>query len=364
MAPIRSHQWLELEALGNTLRDSRALRPEERELLTAVATGPVRMVDLFRRLRLTDSHQFQEMLARAVGRGWLQVHDENPRLPPSSPGLPRDPEGEVDPARALENLLARYQAAPLEPAPVVVIVEPAVEPEPVAVELPPPPAPQPPAEQPPAPAPTPPPPPPAEDADNWMAALGVSAPQVFPSSKPKSFTPEEEIGHLSPAHADLLRALANTPPSAIERPAVHVPAYGFGERAPSQDPADPGFVRLKDVGAVRGPGDGASSEPTSGHVPSAAPPKAPAPSTTPSVRSRRQNNGREQFLAATRRNAAAREGAKALADRNKQDIRARKQADEEAMLKQRKLEDAVRRPSLRDHAERARRIRDGLPPES
>ena len=363
MAPIRSHQWLELDPIGDTARDSRALRPEERDILTALSAGPLRMVDLFRRLRLTDSAHFQELLARAVGRGWLQVHNDDPRQAPLSSAFAAEPslETPVDPALALEQLLARYQADPVvtpsAPPEVEPPLAPSSEPLPETVEV---------AASPPSvPLRVVPPPVMEGPQDDWMAALGVSPVALPASPDPRSAAPAPADDlPVSAAHAELLRALANTPPSAIERPAVKVPAYGLGETIKRPSTEDPGFVRLKDVGAVRGPGDGPlSGSSGSGSVaPSAVP--APPVQTTPSARSRRQNNGREQFLAATRRQAADRENAKLLAQRNKQEQLERKVRHDEAVEQQRKVEASARRPSLRERADRARRIRDGLPPES
>lgn len=370
MTPIRSHQWLALDPVGDEARDSRALRPEERDILTALSAGPVRMVDLFRRLRLTDSTQFQELLARGVGRGWLQVHNDDPRQAPVPSAFAVDTSSDtpVDPALALEQLLARYQAdpvvEPLAPAEPLPVSAPLPEPPPVSLV-------PPPVESGSAPVPSPArsvPPPRVVDGpeDDWMAAMGVSPVALPTSPVPRSAAPapSDELP-VSAAHAELLRALANTPPSAIDRPAVKVPAYGLGETLKPPSAEDPGFVRLKDVGAVRGPGDGPLSGPSgSGSVaPSAAVPAPPA-QTTPSARSRRQNNGREQFLAATRRQAVDRENARLLAQRNKQDQAERQMRHDDVVEQQRKVEATARRPSLREHAERARRIRDGLPPES
>jgi len=340
MALIRSYQWLALEPSGDDARESGIVRTEEREVLLALSAGPARMVDLFRRLRWSDSRQFQELLSRAVGRGWLTVHDDNP-LTASTVPVPEKPSQPtaLNPAQALEQLLARYDANPESPS-----VAPAV-PEPSQA--------LPPAEEESKePAPSLPKPGPASE-DDWMSALGVTTAPPYAERAP--FAPlEEEGAPVSPEHAELLQSLAHAP----ARPAVRVPAYGLGDSS-SPLPEDPGFVRLKDVGGVRGPGDspssGGASAPTANPV---APSKAPA--TSPSVRSRRQNNGRDQFLAATRRNAAARETAKIQADRFKQEQLERKQREEEAVAERRRAEQAIRRPSLREQAERARKIRDGF----
>ncbi len=350
MALIRSHQWLALDALGDTARDARTTRSEDRELLGALTAGPVRMVDLFRRLRQSDSNQFQDLLGRAVGRGWVQVHEQDPRVLLDVDKVEPVQDAPSDPASALEALLARYNvqedapaAAPEPPATVPVVV---ASPSPVAPSLPP--APESSSDE--------------ASGEDWMSALGVSVPtrpsQADPTTVQRLVQPERPFDLSEPtgAHAELLRALAHAPPSAVSRPAVHVPEYGL---APSvdQSPASQDFVRLKDVGAVRGPGDGPPTDPKS------APTPLPAPGTTPSVRSRRQHNGREQFLAAARRNAAARDDARTLAERNKQEQKARKEQELERVAEQKKQEQAQRRPSLREHAERARRIRDGHLPE-
>jgi len=350
MTAIRSHQWLELHAQGAQAREAKTTRLEERELLLAVASGPVRMVDLFRRLRVGDSGQFQDLLSRVVGRGWLVVHETNPGLRSGLPAaLPQAPEDE--PAEsALEALLARYKNFQEEPESAD-----AALPNPAS---PPPPA----AEEPSLPSPSVSPPPYSQGAmDDWMAAMGLApAPGPAASPAPSASPPtSEEAPPLSGAHADLMEALS----ASRQRPPVVVPAYGLGGHPPVSPKEDPGFVRLKDVGAVRGPGDGPASEPKS------TPPKPdalPAPSSSLSTKARRQKqqNGREQFLAVARRNAAAREDARLTAQRLRQSILEQEERERAKVERQRQQEDAVRRPSIQERAERARKIRDGLPPES
>lgn len=426
---IYSHQWLEIQESGDRIRLDRATKYEDRELLQALRLEPVRVVDLFRRMRVSDSHVFQEMLGRMVSRGWVKVHEANPteNLGDSQPALPASlgapkedpPGGSGDQGSALDALLARYarsasegtevpweasqEGMPSEEDLLIALrgttdfqpAEPRQEPHqekpPIAthtsvsvtgetveslvlpdpVELPSPflsesvtekEVPLPPWEA------IPPSPPVNEEEESaLMAAMGLSGKKTGHQAPPRrpvaAAPPSERWG--GGGHEALLAALRQEKPSGLENPPVEVPSYGLGLSAspPPADSQHSDFVRLRDVGAVHGPGDGASGAPTTpSDLPQPLPVKASRKEPEEmTARSRRRHEDRSKMLDAARREAAARQEAK---DRAAQRLRERDAAaavQREKVMLQRAQEDMGRGGTFMDRAERARRIREGLP---
>ena len=390
MATIHSHQWLEIHEVGLEASQSRLLRVEERELLLALRSAPVRVVDLFRRLRVTDGQAFQDVLGKAVSRGWLVVHEVNPSAPvvenpePEAPALSSED--------ALGALLAKYAqeqeqasddlgvAAPEWERPAVAEELPApVEeklPEAVSPALPSEEAPLEPneglgfSEEPlPLPAQAPSAPvyveTPPEGADELFAAMGLDpgqAEKLLPpaSSEPAPARPKE-TGSSWGGNQALLDALAAASPSFPAPSSVSVPEYGLAAPAPAE-PQDNTFVRLKDVGAVFGPGERADDSSGTGSPVPAKPDEDVL--EDPTTRTRRRRSARERMLEAARREEADRQAAR---DRARQ-LQERKAAEEaqrkETIARQRAAEEMARGPSFLSRAEKARRIRDGVPPKS
>lgn len=366
MTSIRSHQWLELKDLGMEACQSRSVRVEEKEALIALRS-PVRVVDLFRRLRVTDGRLFQEMLSRFVGRGWVAVHENNPL---EVELLEPEAEAEAPSADALGALLARYAqeegsaaqklgvelpdweapSAPL-PSPSVESREPleqsspepaqaGVKPvEPAYVETGP------------------------EGADALLAAMGVS-----PGSAPGLMKEHEEASGKNPepsfggGNQALLDALAAALPTEAPSAPVKIPEYGLA--APRQeDPLDGGFVRLKDVGVTFG-ASGGNADSASGSAGSGALKKPHQTLEEPTTRTRHRQAARERMLSAARREEADRQAAKERARQFKERKEAEEAQRKETVARQRATEEMSRGQSFLSRTEKARRIRDGLPPKS
>lgn len=373
MATIHSHQWLKLNASGLEASQSRLLRTEERELLQALRSAPVRVVDLFRRLRVTDGQSFQEVLGKAASRGWIEVHDVNPAQAAS-------PLAEPEPAAlssedALGALLAKYAQEQEHVSEVVGVATPEwekpeilSEPEvvvsfPVSADPFGMPSENSPAE--PAPAATvseahvdl-----PLEGADALFAAMGVDpekAGGLMPPS-PSDAPPKEQESPFGSNQA-LLEALGASAPYAPS--SFSVPEYGLAVSQPSGPAAqDDGFVRLKDVGAGFGVGS-RSEEPTSPISPPVRPAKDEE-NDDPTTRTRHRLSARERMLEAARREEADRQAAKERAREAKERRAAEEEALRQRVAAQRAQEELARAPSFLSRAEKARRIRNGLPPNS
>lgn len=401
MTAIRSHQWLEIQPVGLEASQGRVLRPEERELLAALRTAPVRMVDLFRRLRVTDGRQFQDLLARAVGRGWVVAHDQSPE---AAPPPPVEASPSPAPADALGALLARYAAdahrddveagtPAWERAPVPPVLEPAsapVEGAPATAPT----SPSPPSYPAPAAAPDAdalagggeesPSDPWARDAeepwkeepvrapipdrvdvgpegaDELFAAMGIDASKADKLLPPRSddtarpAPPRSSGGHSNQA---LLEALAQAAPSAVPSAPVTVPEYGLpaADTAP-RAPSSGAFPLLRDVGAVVGPGD---SEPGGASEDAAPPPPKQDVFEDPTTRTRRRRSAREKMLDAARREEADRLAAKERAAAFQAKKAAEEAARKESVGRQKAQENLERSGTFMDRVERARRLRQG-----
>lgn len=391
MATIHSHQWLEIHEVGLEASQSRLLRVEERELLLALRSAPVRVVDLFRRLRVTDGQAFQDVLGKAVSRGWLVVHDFNPSGPVAE--KPEPESAALSSEDALGALLAKYAQEQEQASDDLGVAAPEWERPAVAEDAPgspmgtghsdevvPVPLPDDAlseenqessfSEEPPSSVPKEPAAPvyvetPKEGADELFAAMGLDpgqaekllppAPQEPAASRAKETSPSWG------GNQALLDALSAASPSFPASSSVSVPEYGLAPPAPA-DPQDNTFVRLKDVGAVFGPGERADDSGGTGTPVPAAPDQDVL--EDPTTRTRRRRSARERMLEAARREEADRQAAR---DRARQ-LQERKAAEEaqrkETIARQRAAEDMARGPSFLSRAEKARRIRDGVPPKS
>lgn len=374
MVTILSHQWLKLNATGLEASQSRSVRTEERELLQALRAAPVRVVDLFRRLRVTDGQAFQDVLGKAASRGWIEVHDTNPaeeKAPVAESEAP--PLSSED---ALGALLAKYAQEQEHVSEVAGVVTPEWE-KPESLSEPDdvlsfPVSPDPfgpssegmsgPSVTPVTTVPTVHVAPSPEDADALFAAMGLD-PEEATSLEPAPSRPESaprEAPSLGSNQA-LLEALAASAPSSPS--SVSVPEYGLQASTPlDTSDKDDGFVRLRDVG--EGFGEGGGSEDPSNPI---SPPARPAPDRDdddPTTRTRHRRSARERMLEAARREEAERQAARERA----REARERRAAEEEALRQkiasQRAQEEMARGPSFLSRAEKARRIRDGLPPNS
>lgn len=397
MSHIPPHFWLEMQPTGFEAQESRTLRVEDKELLAAVGSRPSRVLDVFRRLRWTESQAFQDALNRMVIRGWIvaretlgepldassteeQSSGEDPlaallaRYANEAGGHPFDDdpgfafpghssEEDSDTARPVqeEALGAGASEEDQLPAPLDESSNFSEEPQPVLTQDNPE---QPGDEEVPGPSPwekVPPSPPATErDAEDLIAAMGLADGAKRPPSPAPPSSPSEEPAFSS--HESLLKALLRGAPMPNARPVVDVPEYGMGPAAPTVVPAPDDFVRLRDVGATVGPGDGPSSSPLQ---PSPAPDKKRGKSalgaTEPvSERTRRRQQDRQRMLEAARREQAQREEAKERAEKMRIQKEVEAEERERRLQHQRAQEEADRGSTFLSRAERARRIRDGL----
>lgn len=367
MTSIPSHFWLEILDAGREARDSRGTRLDDRELLAALGNRPLRVLDVFRRLRWTDSRLFQEALARGVARGWLRSLEEEPGSP-GRPGEPSEASMEED-EDALARLVARHAAQADSRG------EEATDllPEGTDLDLSDPEAgwPLPDAlasgepsqeggadarmhdEERPWEKIPPSPPPSRADADSLLEAMRL--PRALLDAPPEEPPAQEAPVPRELADDTLLRLLRGAPDQAPATGAVvPVPEYGMAPPAPARPAQDEGFVRLRDVGAVRGPGDGPAPAGVSSGKEAGG---EPGPMT---ARSRGRLEDRQRMLAAARREAAARAQARERARQRQQEIEARAQEVEDARKQHRLQEEANRGASFLGRAERARRLRAKL----
>ena len=324
MSPILPHQWIELLPEGDRTRKGTASSLEEREFLSALRSGPVRLVDAFRRLRWSDSDRFQAIAQRALARGWIEVSASPPVE--AVPTVLQEPETGED---ALSVLLRRHAAGevvdPIPPA----ALDPIDDPVPAQLD----PAPW--ERLPPAAQAT------EANADELWKAMGVGPPSLPPGG-----LAAEHSAALETRPDPSLDAWLREPPTDV---VVQVPEYGLPDRT-VLEPSSP-FARLR-------------ADP-----PSLPPETWPSPASArlpdgPSERSARRLADREKMLSAARREAADRKAAQQRAQGFLQE-----QAAEQARLDAEQAE--IRRHEsvqsrafdFQERAARARRIRDGLPPD-
>ena len=385
MSTIPSHHWLELSETGVQARSDRLLRPEERELIGALQAAPLRVVDLFRRLRVTDSQQFHSLLSRASGRGWFSVHEVRPN---AAQVLVVEQDAPLpSPEDALGALLARYATEeavisdeigvivpeweqPIVPTPeaspsdapddqtevqegtndqesegalpreepISELPVPArpVSHEPLFVEV------------------------PKEGADALFAAMGFEGevkawePQ---SPDPRSYSDSDS--NTDEGNNALLEALAHAASSQRSSSGVQVPEYGLAPSEEEED-KDSSFVRLMDIGGVFGETSSGSSG--SSDTPSPvekrrerARRQEPEEVTT---RSRRRNDARQRILVAARREQAEREAARERAERFKAEKAAADEKRRIQLQEQRAQEQAQEGNSFRSRIEKARRLKE------
>ena len=399
MSNIPPHFWLEMLPAGIEAQSVRTLRVEDREFLAAVGSRPIRVLDVFRRLRWPESQAFQEALNRLVIRGWLVAREQ---LEPSTSPTQEAPDATGE--ESLLALLARYaqdgpedeetdsvkldsmgdrpsswsaearaatedrldvsqgatspstdeffQAPSLEgeaeSLPSQSADEPAEDDGPKPWEL------------------LPPSPPPSEeDAADLLAAMGLSPGLAAKPSAPAPAPPPSRQTEF-PGHDGLLKALLRGSPLPDIDPVVDVPAYGMGPAASPSPPAPDDFVRLRDIGATVGPGDGPPSSPSEPApvVRPIAPRPAAAPAEPMSERSRRRHEDRQRMLESARRERAQRDEARERAEKMRIQKQVAAEERERTLKHQRALEEAARGSTFLSRAERARRIRDGVPPKS
>lgn len=383
MSHVPPHHWLEMKPAGAQAQEVKTLRVEDRELLAAIGSRPSRVLDVFRRLRWTESQAFQDALNRMIIRGWV-VALERLEDVPASASDDSDSSGD-DPLGAL---LARYASesggldiksdpaygftdgksdglAWEDSAGLPASLEPPLDEESSTQEegfasseeddnepwsrFPPSP------------------PPSAENAEDLMAAMGLSSsdvPRPAPPIAPPPSHPTASDSSAFPSSDGLLKALLRGAPAPDIDPVVDVPAYGMSP--PPDSPASPSddFVRLRDVGATVGPGDGPPSSPSSPNTkarPSPPRNKAVVDSGPMSDRSRRQQAARQSMLDAARREKAQRDELRERAEKMRIQKEVAAEERERNLKHQRAIEEADRGSTFLGRAERARRIRDGLP---
>lgn len=405
MSQIPPHFWLELLPAGLQAQEARSLRMEDRELLTAIGSSPSRVLDVFRRLRWTDSQAFQDSLSHMVMRQWVVAReqrspdvqvgegpgadgegasdplmallarhaqeapgfdgygspdfDDSSPSPPGVDGPPVDsdlhdlPESHLAHQEGLDGLQGEEGYRPASEGPDTVSdageeteVEADTGPlsgegdDPREAEL------------------------PSlvfsrEDTAALLSAMGLnekatSFSTLTPSTDPD---PAPDPVPASPSHDALLKALlrGEGPPASVG-PVVEVPEYGIPlADAPPKDRSD-GFVRLRDAEKPSSPSPAEPTKPA---------PAKPTPVEEPvrpmTEAERRRQEARQQMLDAARREQAQRQAAK----ERMQALEAQKQAAaekrEETLKHQRAVEASQRTNTFLGRAERARRIRDGLP---
>lgn len=342
------------------------MRMEDRELLVAIGPSPSRVLDVFRRLRWTDSQAFQDSLSHMVMRQWVAAWEQ--QLNQSQ----REEEGEEDEGSdPLLALLARYakedpglwkqdipsldesedsaqlpEAAnsssgmedtnPIVPSlpeeggdldshetPVRVSVD---DEQRVGENL---------LHQ------------SEEGSSELLSAMGLS-PGSIPFSS-SDLSPEEGSPPVpsppSPSHDELLKALLRGEAPLGVEPVIEVPAYGIPSAEPPPTDRSDGFVRLRDLNRST--------------------PSSPAPEERPArpmtEAERRRQEARQQMLEAARREQAERQAAKQRAQAREAQKQAVQEKREEMLKQQRAVEASQRTNTFLSRAERARRIRDGLP---